>query len=179
MKKGLCNKLLTVLCALVLCMSIVPVASFAEGTAVDVTTAEQLKEALSDGKTANVTAQIEINEDMALENGNITLSGKNTIVVKANVAFNNINITANNDAGYAPITVSADGITVSADGLKVVQNCAATGASYATSAQSMQIAEEPGNANAASPQNIQLNLKNSELTTASVNSRGIHLCQLF
>ncbi len=173
MKKGLCNKLLTVLCALVLCMSIVPVTSFAEGTAVDVTTAEQLKEALSDGKTANVTAQIEINEDMALENGNITLSGKNTIVVKANVAFNNINITANNDAGYAPITVSADGITVSADGLKVVQNCAATGASYATSAQSMQIAEEPGNANAASPQNIQLNLKNSELTTASVNSRGI------
>ena len=39
MKKGLCNKLLTVLCALVLCMSIVPVTSFAEGTAVDVTTA--------------------------------------------------------------------------------------------------------------------------------------------
>ena len=76
MKKGLCNKLLTVLCALVLCMSIVPVTSFAEGTAVDVTTAEQLKEALSDGKTANVTAQIEINEDMALENGNITLSEK-------------------------------------------------------------------------------------------------------
>ena len=121
------------------------------------------------GQQITLTQSIEVTEPITLEDLEI-LAGTYSLEIQADTTMNRVSITAEGAGGTAPIVIVEDGVAFEADGLTIRQESTATGAAFATAAQAFQIkADADGNV----PGNLEITLKNSVLTTASVNSRGI------
>lgn len=128
-----------------------------------------LLSAIEAGQTAELTADITIDTPQTLQGADIA-AGPYRLIVKADVTMNDVSITAQSPAGKAPICIAADDVTFLADGLTVTQQSTVTGAGFASCAQAFQIANEDATD---TPDRLDIQLKDSVLTTSSLNSRGI------
>ena len=176
------QKLLAVILALVMTLSILPTAALAgEAQAVPVSGELSGDYSLTADTTLTGTITVPAGSQVTItgnDSAKLIFSGTNIIEVKGTLTLKNVVVEATSTPGYGAICLTGDGAQLHINDSNITQNCVPTGNGYSASSQIIQIANTAGPGGNAGLESILIDIKNSTLNAASDKTgvRGICFC---
>jgi hypothetical protein len=172
--------------ALLMVLTLLPVTALAADSTVD--SLEALEAAITaaePGDTITLNGEIVLTSDLVIPadasitlkggtDAKITTSGTNTILIQGSLTIENLQVSGTMTAGYAPITLAADGAKLYGENLTVQNDGKSTADGFSTSAQGISITAQKANL-AQGVNDVVLELKDSHIYVNSASARGIAL----